>query len=110
MELRKTAGRASFPRPALAGPEVLLESAIRHDRAIVIAGLTLVTAASWWWIPAMMLPSAAPMLMLYIAVIRRSGETAFARRAYALAGGYLSVWLIFSVVAAAGQRLLTTAD
>jgi len=149
MELRKTVDRAPFPGPALTGPEILLESAIRHDRVIVLAGLTLVTAASWWWIlamsgdmygpmtgasawamtgtwdlrhslqlfamwvvmmTAMMLPSAAPMLMLYIAVIRRSGETVFARRAYALAGGYLSVWLVFSVVAAAGQRVLMTAQ
>jgi predicted metal-binding membrane protein len=56
---------------------------------------------------AMMLPSAAPMLMLYIAVVRRSDETAVARRTYALAGGYLLIWALFSAVAAAGQRLLT---
>jgi predicted metal-binding membrane protein len=124
----------------------LLESALRHDRSIVIGGLALVAAVSWWWIlamsadmygpmtgasawsmtstwdarhllllfamwavmmMAMMLPSAAPMLMLYIAVVRRSDESTLVRRVYALAGGYLLVWTIFSVAAAAGQRVLT---
>src|SRR4051812_22782236 len=56
---------------------------------------------------AMMLPSAAPMLMLYIAVVRRSDQLTLARRIYALAGGYLLIWTIFSAAAAAGQRLLT---
>jgi predicted metal-binding membrane protein len=126
--------------------EMLLESLLRHDRFIVMAGLTVVTVVSWSWIlamsgdmygsmtgasawamtgvwdlwhllllfamwavmmTAMMLPSAAPMLMLYIAVVRRSDETAVARRTYALAGGYLLIWALFSAVAAAGQRLLT---
>jgi len=98
---------------------MLLESALRHDRLIVIGGLILVTGVSWWWIlamsadmhgsmtgasawamtatwdlphlfllvamwavmmTAMMLPSAVPMLMLYVAVVRRSDETALARR------------------------------
>jgi predicted metal-binding membrane protein len=56
---------------------------------------------------AMMLPSATPMLMLYIAVVRRSEATAVARRAYALAAGYVLVWALFSAVAAGAQRLLT---
>lgn len=125
---------------------MLLESLLRHDRLIVIAGLAGVTVVSWWWIlvmsgdmygsmsgasawamtavwhprhlllllamwavmmTAMMLPSAAPMLMLYIAVVRRSDESAVARRTYALAGGYLLIWACFSVVAAGAQRVLT---
>jgi predicted metal-binding membrane protein len=57
---------------------------------------------------AMMLPSAAPMLMLYIAVVRHSDQSTLGRRVYALAGGYLLVWSIFSVAAAAGQSLLAT--
>ena len=56
---------------------------------------------------AMMLPSAAPMLMLYMTVVRRSDQTAIAPRTYALAGGYLLVWALFGAVAAAGQRVLT---
>jgi len=56
---------------------------------------------------AMMLPSAAPMLLLYLAVVRRHDEGAATRNAYALAGGYLLVWMLFSVAAALGQRMLT---
>jgi predicted metal-binding membrane protein len=59
---------------------------------------------------AMMLPTAAPMLMLYIAVVRRSHEPALAKRTYALAGGYLLVWVLFSAAAATGQRLLTARE
>jgi predicted metal-binding membrane protein len=51
----------------------------------------------------MMLPSASPMLLLYGAVTRRSTEMA-ASRVYALAGGYLIVWTVFSLGATALQR------
>lgn len=123
----------------------LLESALRHDRVIVIGSLVLVTGVSWWWIlamsvdmygpmtgasawamtttwdtrhgallmamwavmmTAMMLPSGVPMLMLYTAVLRRSDEWAVARRTYALAGGYLLMWLGFSIAAAMAQLVL----
>jgi predicted metal-binding membrane protein len=125
---------------------MFVESVLRHDRLIVVGGMAIVTAISWWWIlamsadmygpmrgasawaltstwdfphllllltmwavmmMAMMLPSATPMLMLYIAVVRRSDEAAVARRTYALAAGYLLVWLLFSAVATGAQRLLT---
>jgi predicted metal-binding membrane protein len=131
--------------PALP-PPTLLESALRHDRLIVVTGLALVTTVSWGWIlamstdmygpmrgastwamtaswdlphllllfamwtvmmTAMMIPSAAPMLMLYIAVVRGSEGAALVRRAYALAGGYLTVWSLFSAAAAIGQGVLT---
>ena len=68
----------------------------------------LMLAAMWTvMMVAMMLPSAAPMLLLYIAVVRRSGEGAARLNAYLLAGGYLFVWTLFSVAAALGQRVLT---
>jgi predicted metal-binding membrane protein len=55
---------------------------------------------------AMMLPSASPLLLLYGgAARRRSGESGV-RQVYALAGGYLFVWALFSVMATALQRLL----
>src|SRR4051794_12000160 len=57
---------------------------------------------------AMMLPSATPMIMLYMAVIRRNDHGAVARKAYALVGGYLLVWTAFSGAAAVGQRILTS--
>ena len=56
----------------------------------------------------MMLPSAWPTLLLYGVVARRRGsELGAARDIYALAGGYLIVWSLFSVFATALQRLLS---
>jgi predicted metal-binding membrane protein len=55
----------------------------------------------------MMLPSASPMLLLYGTVARRSATaSAASRQTYALAAGYLAVWVLFSVGATALQRLL----
>ena len=54
----------------------------------------------------MMLPSASPMLLLYGVVARRSAQPAAARHVYALASGYLVVWLAFSLGATVLQRLL----
>jgi predicted metal-binding membrane protein len=56
---------------------------------------------------AMMLPSAAPAILLYAAVVRRSVEAAAAGRAYLFAAGYLIVWSLFAAAAVALQRLLT---
>jgi predicted metal-binding membrane protein len=56
---------------------------------------------------AMMLPSAAPMLLTFAAVARNRRQ---ADRPYVpvtvFAGGYVVVWCVFSLVAAAGQWLL----
>jgi predicted metal-binding membrane protein len=58
----------------------------------------------------MMLPSAAPMLLIYVAVVRRSDDGADAvRRTYIFAGGYLAVWASFALIATVAQRLLTEA-
>jgi hypothetical protein len=58
----------------------------------------------------MMLPSASPMLLLYGGVARRSatGASTASRQIYALAAGYLVVWVSFSLAATALQRLLAT--
>ncbi|HWT98840.1 MAG TPA: DUF2182 domain-containing protein [Terriglobales bacterium] len=60
----------------------------------------------------MMIPSAAPMIMLYAKVARRTpsastspGSTALACTA-AFAAGYLLIWGVFSLVAAAVQGML----
>ena len=45
----------------------------------------------------MMMPSASPMLLVYGVVARRSAQGAGARQLYALAAGYLMVWLVFSL-------------
>jgi len=76
------------------------------DFAIVVA---------MWWVMmiAMMLPSAAPFVLLYGRVLRHATareqlSTAYASSAF-LAIGYLAVWLVFSVAAAGLQYLLQRA-
>jgi predicted metal-binding membrane protein len=54
----------------------------------------------------MMLPSAAPLVLLYGVVARRSAPDAAGLRIYALAAGYLVVWALFSLAATALQRAL----
>ena len=57
---------------------------------------------------AMMLPSAFPLLLFYDGVLRRApGPERPARRVAVMAAGYLLVWLLFSVAAAALQRVLS---
>jgi len=56
----------------------------------------------------MMLPSAAPLLLLYGAAARRSSPQTAARQTYALAAGYLVAWSTFSLGATALQRALAS--
>ena len=57
---------------------------------------------------AMMLPSAAPLVLLYAgAARRRADEARPALAIYALAAGYLIVWASFSVLATLLQRVLS---
>ena len=122
----------------------LLESALRHERAVTSV-LLLVTLASWIWIvlmsrdmygtmrgasawmmtddwdfthlsllwamwtvmmTAMMLPSAAPLVLLYAGALRAKGERRASGSIYAIAAGYLLVWALFSVGATLLQRIL----
>lgn len=57
---------------------------------------------------AMMLPSAAPLILLYGAAARRSPQPTARRHTYALAAGYLATWTAFSLVATALQRALAS--
>jgi predicted metal-binding membrane protein len=57
---------------------------------------------------AMMLPSAAPLILLYGAAARRSRQPSARRHTYALAAGYLAAWTAFSLLATALQRALAT--
>lgn len=57
----------------------------------------------------MMLPSAAPLLLLCGRAARNRGVQPAAALVYALAGGYLLVWTIFSVAATWLQRALAGA-
>jgi predicted metal-binding membrane protein len=56
----------------------------------------------------MMLPSAAPLVLLYGVAARRSSPHTAARRTYALAAGYLAAWTAFSLGATALQRALAS--
>jgi predicted metal-binding membrane protein len=56
----------------------------------------------------MMLPSAAPLVLLYGAAARRSGPQTAAWQTYALAAGYLVAWTTFSLGATALQRALAS--
>jgi predicted metal-binding membrane protein len=56
----------------------------------------------------MMLPSAAPLLLLYGAAARRRSVNAdAAHEIFALAAGYVTMWAIFSLLATAAQRMLS---
>ena len=55
---------------------------------------------------AMMLPSAAPMILLAGGAAARNDAVARARQTYALALGYVAVWAVFSVLATALQWAL----
>lgn len=115
-----------------------VERALRHDRALVVSGLTLVIGLSWAYLlagaammepmgdmlmpmsaadwtagyalivfimwavmmAAMMLPSAAPMILLYATMARRRRERGQAGAGdAAFSVGYIVVWATFSVVA-----------
>jgi predicted metal-binding membrane protein len=57
----------------------------------------------------MMLPSAAPLLLLYARAMRnRQGLTHPHARVYAMAGGYDAIWAAYSVAATALQRALAS--
>jgi len=117
----------------------ILETAVRHDRKVVVGALVLVTLLAWayllsgagmdmqsmdmdmsmvmpmdwspgyalimflmWWIMmvAMMLPSAAPMILLFALVNRRNRSLGAPYVATAVfASGYLLGWAGFSLAA-----------
>jgi predicted metal-binding membrane protein len=113
---------------------------LRHERALVIAGVVAVAGLAWldvwrrargvmdmampamepWsfaelgamlamWVVmmvAMMLPSAAPMLLLFAATQRERATRGEPATVLAFAGGYVLVWGGFSVAAAALQAAL----
>jgi predicted metal-binding membrane protein len=71
------------------------------------AGHVLLLWAMWAVMMAgMMLPSAAPTVLLYGAAARRRAGERAVPQIYALALGYLTVWALFSVLATGVQRLL----
>jgi predicted metal-binding membrane protein len=72
------------------------------------AGWAVVIAMWWVMMIAMMTPSATPLVLLYLRVLRSrlpEGGSAGLLPAMLLAG-YLAVWLVFSVAAAGLQKVL----
>lgn len=57
---------------------------------------------------AMMLPSATPLVLLYAGALRARRQRSTSLSVYALAGGYLAAWAVFSVGAVVLQRQLTS--
>lgn len=58
---------------------------------------------------AMMLPSAAPLLLMYAGALHGRGEPGAGRQLYAMAAGYVLVWGGFSIAATVLQRALASA-
>jgi predicted metal-binding membrane protein len=112
----------------------LIGKILRHERAIIAAGVTLLVILCWsflasgagmprmempmvpigalvlmWWLMmlAMMLPSAAPVILLYARVREQHGAGSVASP-WLFVLGYALVWLCFSAIAATVQRLTTT--
>jgi len=65
--------------------------------------------ALMWWLMmfAMMLPSAAPTILLYGRVRQMRGSDAAIAQTWIFLAGYLAIWLLFAVAAAAGQQMLS---
>ena len=109
---------------------------LRRERRVVAGGLALLALLSWWYLlagggmrdsmpamreppfgalvlmwwlmmVAMMLPSAAPAVLLYGKVREMRNRDACIAETWMFLGGYLGVWLVFSVAAALAQRFGT---
>jgi predicted metal-binding membrane protein len=101
-----------------------LLAAMRHDAAAGMAGMAMGAVREWsatdavglfgmWSVmmAAMMLPSAAPMILLFAAVERgRRERSASTAPTAAFAAGYLLVWCGFSAAAALTQTALHQAS
>jgi predicted metal-binding membrane protein len=104
---------------------------LSYDRAIIAGGIAALVALSWlslingaagmlamrpplgalvlmWWLMmlAMMLPSAAPAILLYGRVRETRGKDAMIPPTWLFLGAYLCAWLLFSIVAASAQHAL----
>ena len=69
--------------------------------------LTALVAMWWLMMLAMMLPSATPAVLLYARVRQTRGGDAAIAQPWVFLFGYVAVWLVFSIVAALAQSLIT---
>jgi len=87
---------------AMSGPSAWMMTPVWDARH------TALLAAMWIvMMIGMMTPSAAPTLLLYAGVMRKSEGPAAALRVYPMAAGYLLVWTAFSIAATLLQRALS---
>ena len=72
--------------------------------------LHVVLLAMMWAVMmiAMMLPSAAPLVLLYAGALRARHADHVDRQVYAMVGGYVVVWTVFAVFATILQRTLAS--
>ena len=104
---------------------------LRRERVLIASTVALLTALGWafllrgmpmrtmeppltalvamWWVMmlAMMLPSATPAVLLYARVRQARGGDAAIAQTWVFLAGYFVVWLVFSIVAAFAQSLIT---
>ena len=119
---------------ASSAAERLTTTAARHERWLVVAAVALLAALAWtwlaggsgigkgmamappsvaqllfmWWVmmAAMMLPSAAPAILLYARVRQQRGASAVAPSVL-FVSGYLLAWLALSLIATVLQLAAT---
>ncbi|MDB5808097.1 MAG: Metal-binding protein [Betaproteobacteria bacterium] len=103
---------AGMGMPALAMTRLSLFPHLQAELPGSMDNAWPIVIAMWWvMMIAMMTPSAAPLVLLYGHVLRRhdpQGRNAWLPSLLLLAG-YLTVWLAFSLAAAALQKLLEPA-
>jgi predicted metal-binding membrane protein len=104
------AGAAWIALGSLHGPDAGLSGPVAHGHGAAIAhGDTLPAAITIWVLMsvAMMLPTAAPAIDIYVRLSRRI-EVRRAAHVAGFAGGYLAAWSGFSVLAAGAQIALAS--
>jgi predicted metal-binding membrane protein len=69
--------------------------------------LTVLITMWWLMMLAMMLPSAAPALLLYARVRHARRSEAHVGQTWLFLAGYMAVWLVFSIAAALAQSAVT---
>jgi len=74
-----------------------------------MAGPPLSAVVLMWWLMmgAMMLPSAAPAILLYARVRETRSDHSRIGQSWVFMAGYALAWLLFSLLAAAAQRSIT---
>ena len=110
---------------------------IRHERTLVAGSVLALAALGWWYVAtgagmsmsarmtmrvpslgalvlmwwlmmaAMMLPSAAPAILLYARIRQSRRHERTVAPSWVFLGGYLAIWLLFSIAAAVLQSQLT---